>query len=535
MLRRATLWPLLVLLVLAGCSRCGGPLSPSGTKGTLTRYLPRDAQATLVIPDLGALGEKLARFQNLKIANFLAQLQANQTAEGYVSSVMRQVGLDLRNRQALEAAGLDPGRGAGVALLGGNRAYSVLAVKDERALRDTFTRFGKERLGTTEVGEEKTPGGTLITFKRPGAAQPLLGLLFTGGFALLGTGDLVSQLSTYATLPAEKTLSNEPLLNAALQRLPAERDFYAFLPGGVGFLVPAGTTQAVTLTGALGERAVTLRMDSPWPDTEASLAALVPQQGPELLGYLPEDSFLVARYRGDPAQLDGIWPYLAGNYVTRAVTMSGFNVKTEVLDQLKSGISAGVALAPTAQLGAGMPALDPRRTNPFRFVHLVAVAEAKDATAIAATLEKVPSLAPRFGAEVKPGELAGQRVYLTSYRQGEGAHLASVGDKLVLAAPQRRLETALQRLKAQPGPSPVAEDLRGALQGPVLGVVLDLRRLSDAVKGLPSEAWGIGGFAIKETTVRWLDNMDDLRAVTFGLSEKDKALQVELSLWLAPR
>jgi len=80
----------------------------------------------------------------------------------------------------------------------------------------------------------------------------------------------------------------------------------------------------------------------------------------------------------------------------------------------------------------------------------------------------------------------------------------------------------------------VAEDLRGALKDPVLGVVVDLRRLSDAVKALPSEAWGIGGFAIKATTVRWLDATDDLRAVTLGLSEKEKALQAELTLWLAP-
>jgi hypothetical protein len=109
-----------------------------------------------------------------------------------------------------------------------------------------------------------------------------------------------------------------------------------------------------------------------------------------------------------------------------------------------------------------------------------------------------------------------------------------VGDKVVLAAPQSRLEAALTRLKGPAGTSPVAEDLRGALKDPVLGVVVDLRRLSDAVKALPPEAWGIGGFAIKATTVRWLDATDDLRAVTLGLSEKEKALQAELTLWLAP-
>ncbi|HEX8438707.1 MAG TPA: hypothetical protein VF697_26610, partial [Archangium sp.] len=170
----------------------------------------------------------------------------------------------------------------------------------------------------------------------------------------------------------------------------------------------------------------------------------------------------------------------------------------------------------------------------FRYVHLVVVGESKDTTSIPATLEKVPAIAPRFGAEVKPSELGGQRVYLTSYRQGEGAHFAAVGDKVVMAAPQSRLEAALTGLKGPAGQNPVAEDLRGVLQGPVLGAVLDWRRLSDAVKGLPSEAWGIGGFAIKATTVRWLEATDDLRAVTLGLSEKEKAVQAELTLWLVP-
>ena len=535
MLRRASPWLLLVLLVFAGCSRCGDKQAVLGAKPTTpARFLPRGAQASLVVPDLGVLGEKLARFQNLKLANFVAQLQNATSAEAYVSSIMRQVGVDLRSRQAMEAAGIDPARGAGAALLGGNQAFSVLGVKDEKTLRDTFSKLARDRLGASASAEQKVPGGTLVTFSRPGSPLPLMGLLFTDGYALLGAGPVVSQLSGYATLPADKSLAEEPLLSASLERLPVERDFYAFLPGGIGFLVPAGTTQSVTLTGVLAERAVTLRLDTPWPDTQASLAALVPQQSPELLGYLPEDSVFVARFRGDPSQLGGIWPYLVGPYVTRAVQQSGFDVKGELLDKLKPGVVAGVSLAPTVQLGAGLPSLDLRRTNPFRYIHMAVVAEAKDAPGLSATLDKVPAMAQGFGAEVKPADVGGQRVFLTSYRQGEGAHFATVGERVVLAAPQSRLEAALSKLKGPAGTNPVAEDLRGALDGPVLGAVLDLRRLSEAVKALPSEAWGIGGFAIKATTVRWLEATDDLRAVTLGLSEKEKALQADLTLWLAP-
>ncbi|MBN1206998.1 MAG: hypothetical protein JXB05_19090 [Myxococcaceae bacterium] len=532
---RATSWFLLLLLVLSGCSRCGKESGPSGgtaaKPATVERYLPRDAQAAIVVSDLGALGEKLARFQNLKIASFLAKLQNFQSAEGYVSAVMRQVGVDLRSRQAMEKAGIDPGKGAGAAFLTANQAFTVLGVKDAKTLEETFANLARNRLGAPERKEEKAGGGTLVTFSRKGAARPELGLLFIGDFVLVAPGTTVERLPALASQPVEKSLVEEPVMAASLARLPKERDFHVYLPGGTELVRP-GTVQGLTLTGLVEERAVTLRADAPWPDTQESLAPLVSKEAADLLGYLPADSFLVARYRGDPATLGGVWPYLAGPYVTRAVQQSGFDVKGEVLDNLQSGIVAGLALAPTAQLGSGLPQLDIRRTSPFSYVQLMVLAEAKDAAKAQATLAKIPEMAGNFGAQVKPEDVGGKRVYLTSYRAGEGAHFAEVGGKLVLAAPRSRLEAALTGLPGKPGESPVAPDLRDAMKEPVLAVVLDLRRLADAVRNLPSEAWGVGGFAIKATAIRWLEATDDLRAVTFHLSQKERALQAELSLKL---
>ncbi|SEL52585.1 hypothetical protein SAMN05444354_106308 [Stigmatella aurantiaca] len=536
MVRRASPWLLLLLAALAGCSRCGkdeGAAGPSGKAASVSRYLPRDAQAAIVVKDLGELGEKLARFQNLKIASFLAQLQNAQSAEALVSAVMRQVGVDLRSRTAMEAAGIAPGKGAGAAFLSGNQAFTVLGVKDAKTLEETFATLARNRLGASERKEEKVAGGTLVTFSRKGAEVPALGLLFVGDFVLLAPGAAVARLPGLATLPVEKSVAEEPVLAASLSRLPKDPDFHVYFPGGTG-LLPAGTVQAVTLTGRIEEKSVTVHADAPWPDTEAALAPFVPQKGPELLGYLPADSFLVARYGGDPATLGAVWPYLAGPRLTRAFQESGFDPKTELLDNLQSGIVAGVALAPTAQLGAGVPSLDIRRTNPFRFVHLVSVGEAKDAAKARSTLEKVPGMAAGFGAQVAPEDVGGQRAYLTSYRAGEGAHFAEVGGKLVLAAPRARLEAALTALAGSPGKSPVAEELQDAVKEPVLGVVLDLRKMSEAIKNLPSSAWGVGGFAIRATALRWLEATDDLRAVTLGLSRKDKALQAQLSLQLTP-
>ncbi len=540
MFRRAWLPTLLLVLAVAGCSRCGkdGGGTAAGTSAAgPARYLPRDAQAAVVINDLGALGEKLARFQNLKAASFAAQLQNFSSAEKYVSAVMRQVGVDLRSRQSLEEAGIAPEKGAGAAFLGGSRAVSVVGVKDAGRLEATFAKFSASRLGATEKRTESVSGGNLLTFTRPGATEPALGILFLDGpkLALLGAGASVATLNTLATQPEEKSLVSSPVLAASLKRLPSERDFHVFLPGGAG-LLPQGTVEGVTLTGRIEERAVTLHADAPWPDTQAALAALdAVKDGDALVNALPADSFLVARFRGDPSHLDGAWPYLLGGYITRAVQKSGIDMKAEVLDNLKPGLVMGMSLSPTVNLGSGMPALDLRRTNPFRFVHLVALADTEDATKTQATLEKLPAIAGDFGAKVEASDLKGQKVYLTSYRAGEGAHFAlGPNGRLVVAAPQARLESTLASLAQPAGQGPVAEDLKDAGKDAALSVVLDLRRLSDAVKNLPSEAWGIGGFAIKATTVRWLEATDDLRAVTLSVSRKEKALQAEMSLRLTP-
>ncbi|MFY0580259.1 hypothetical protein ACN28S_43805 [Cystobacter fuscus] len=128
------------------------------------------------------------------------------------------------------------------------------------------------------------------------------------------------------------------------------------------------------------------------------------------------------RYQGDATRLNDFWPYLTGSFVARAVQDSGFDVKGELLDRLEPGSVAGVSLSPTVQLGAGLPSLDPRRTNPFRYVQLVAVGDGKDAAGLASLLEKLPPVAKRFGADIQPTDVNGQRVYLTTYARGEGAH-----------------------------------------------------------------------------------------------------------------
>jgi hypothetical protein len=144
----------------------------------------------------------------------------------------------------------------------------------------------------------------------------------------------------------------------------------------------------------------------------------------------------------------------------------------------------------------------------------------------------MPEVAPKFGARIQPVEKNGRTLFVTRYAQGEGVHFVEAQDgRVVLASPLDRLERTIARLADGAGPPLLADaELREALSADALAAALDLNQLRAEVKALPQDAWGIGGFAIKGSVVRWLDATDDLRAITLGVSRKEKALQAEIAL-----
>ena len=172
-----------------------------------------------------------------------------------------------------------------------------------------------------------------------------------------------------------------------------------------------------------------------------------------------------------------------------------------------------------------MPSLDLRQTNPFTYAHLSGAAAAKSKDTVLASLEKVAALAPKFGAQMELRERPdGQKAMLTTYSQGEGVHFAPKGELLFFASPVQRLD-ALVKSDGQ-GASPVT------LGDDALNVAIDLSKLSASVRALPESAWGLGGFAIKATTVRWLDATDDLKAISISVGAKEKAVQAKVQLTL---
>lgn len=510
----------LLAVIAAGCAKCG---KPSGGPGRgIESVLPTGGTAYVIVPSVERLGQKLTQLEGFKAANFAVQAAGFETAHAYVDALVADLGIDVRSKEQLDKIGVASEGSAGVALMDDKgTAMLVLPIKDEGRIAAFIRTYSANRLGASMV-EDKVENGVTV-HRLMAAAGAKLAWTTKNGYALIVTREGIDQVAGWAARGEGDTLAKDTSLPASLKRLPGERDAIIYAPpGGVPML--ALPVSHVVIAASLDAKAFTLSFDAPWGGDKASLAVFEAKKAASLLKLLPADAFLVARFGGEAGQLAPLVARLLSEPLRRAFSEGGFDLQA-ALEQLAPGAVMGVSLSPTAQMGSGMPEIDIRRTNPFTFVHLSGVAPVKSAEAIAPGLAKLSEVAPRFGAQMtlKDG------VYVTTYAQGEGVHFAAKGDQVLFGSPLPRVRALLEADGAAGGP--VAE-LAGALEASPVAVVVDLKRLGDSVRALPPSAWGVGGFAIKATTVRWLDNSDDLRAVTLGVSAKGEAVQGTLRLVL---
>lgn len=519
---------LLAVLVLcsAACAKCGK--SPAGAVGGggVERVLPAGATAYVLVPKVEQLGEKLKLLEGLKVTNFASQAQGYDNAKQYVDAWVAELGIDVRSKEALDKVGVAADRSAGVAVMDDKgTALLALPIKDEGRIGSFLRTFATNRLGASMV-EDKVEGAVTV-HRLTGAGGPRLAWASANGYVLVSPA--FAKVGGWAARAEADTLAKDTSLPQSLGRLPSERDLVIYAPpGSKGVL--ATPFAHVVMVLSLGPKAFTLTADAPWGGDASSLSLFEPKPGASLLPLLPADAFFVARLGGDATALRPLIGMLLGPNLQRAFKEGGFDVSEQVLGNLKPGSVVGVSLAPTAKMGAGVPELDVRRTNPFSFFHLSGAAAAKSAEAVEPTLQKLAEVAPRFGAQMTLKEGA----YVTTYSQGEGVHFAAKGDTVLFASPLSRLDAL--RSADGTGPGPVADAaMKKSLEASALAAIIDLRKLSDAVRELPVSAWGLGGFAIKATTLRWLDNTDDLEVVTVNIGTKAGAVQAEVKLSLAAK
>lgn len=507
-----------LFVAVAGC-KC--------SKGTVTRtagverVLPAGANAYVIVPSVEKLGQKLVLVENLKVASFAVQAAGFENAKAYVDQLVAELGIDLRSKEQLDRIGIDPSGAAGVAIIDDDgTALVALPIKHEGRIGAFIRTFSANRLGVSALEDKEQNGVTVHQLM--GATGPRLAWASSHGYALIAPMSAVEQLAGWASRAEADTLARDTALPASLARLPADRDAVVYAPLGAKALALPVTHVALALS--LTPQAFTVTADAPWSDA-ATRSLFDPKPAASLVGMLPADAFLVARFAGEAKVLGPLLLPLLGPNLQRAFEEGGFDLNA-VLDQVAPGAVLGLSLAPTAQMGQGMPDLDPRRTNPFSLVHLSGVAPAKTPEVVAPALEKLAAVAPRFGAQMSFRD----GVYVTTYSQGEGVHFAAKGGQVVFGSPLPRV-TALLSGDAATGP---VAGLKDALESTPIAVVADLKALADAVRALPPSAWGVGGFAIKATTVRWLDNSDDLKAVTVNVGAKGGAVQATVQLRLAP-
>lgn len=383
-----------------------------------------------------------------------------------------------------------------MAFVSARRRYLVIAVADPLRFREAVRRLATNRLGATVESTREELGRSITSFARPGEAGAVLALVAVDGFALIAADEAVEELAGYAALSSPESLAEAQLLSFALAHLPATPDLYLHLPTTSNFASRAGLANS-TVAVELTQKGLHLRAHLPQERTSPWLPLLQETPAVDLTAALPMDAFFFARFAGDPAALVRLW--------TRAA---------DPLANLESGVEVAVSLAPTANFSQ-MPSLDFRRTNPFRYFHLVAVAPVKNSQAADEMLQKLPPLAAALGA------------------LGQGLHFAQRDRRVVAGSPMERIDQALEQLSKPANKSSgpmLGPELRKALTDRPFAAVLDLPALTQSIRRMPASAWGIGGFAIKATTVRWLDALDDLRAVTLAAYAGKEAIEVEVDL-----
>lgn len=513
-------WLVVLVLALVGCSKCG---KKTVADGRIEQVLPRDAVAVVVVPKLSEAGAALKLLERVKVAGFVAPLQGFATSKAFVDELVRQVGVDPRSSVELEKVGLDSARGIGVAATLSGDAYLIVPVKDEAALHFRLETLAGKMLSASRGGEQQQGSVTVKTFSTK-EGQARLAYAVANGWAFIGRDDFIPKLGKAAALTETERLAKDAEL-AAVQSEVAGQVAWAWLPSGSVLLQRTPLLNAL-VTVSLSDTALEARVLGGWKGDPELLSALTAQRGPDFSSSMPADAFLTGRYLGDAKGLGSVAGALVGPILNRAFDQTGFDLKAEVLARLTPGTVFALSLADRPPMDRGVPTFDIRKTNPFSYAHLSGLAPVSSAEAIGPTLDKVALAAPKFGAKLEKLNRDGHEVVFTTWSQGEGVHFAGRGTELLFASPIQRLDALL----AKPA-HPVAATVPSALS-----VTVDLNRLAASVRALPESAWGLGGFALKPTTVRWLDATDDLKRVQLNVSAKDKQVRatVTLSLAIAP-
>jgi hypothetical protein len=511
-------------LAILGCQ--GGRRGPPPE-----RFVPAAVKAALVVPETGRAAQELAAL-HASVGGFPG---AGELA-GARGALAAQLGFDPLDRDALADAGVDPARGAALAVLprraGESASLVVLPASDVSKVERLIARLARDRLGATERSAESSGGVAAVVFRRPGARGVALTYAVVERTALLTTDpDGPALVKEAAALAAGASLAEAAGWKAARRALGDGPSAVAYVPAGSPLLRgawPLADGLALGLsTGSgrlLAHAAILLGAREP------SFRALAADgEAAPLVARLDPEAPLAARFDGDFAALGNKLVASLGNARRAALARRGIDLERDLFGVLAPG-GAVVLLVPP---GLALDGLTARaaRADPLRAVEFEAILPVRPGSDPAAAAER---LARALGA-ARRGPRADDGIARVTTPSGEIAwKVDGPGGRLVAAGGRPgRIDALLARLAAGgPGWKAPTKEAEGALSGGLGGAALDVARLVAAVRALPDEAFGGGpsGFVMRSLVERVVEPAARLAAVSIRADLAEGALVVALAV-----
>jgi hypothetical protein len=511
-MRRAPAPALAALALAAGCGRTREGPPPE-------RWLPADASVSLVVPSLGPAARQVGGLYR----SVAAIPAAGQAVEAF-AAVKAQLGFDPLDVKSLEGAGLGSGGGAGASFAAGRPPLLVLTVSDPGRFDATALRLARDRMGASRRVTSTGAGRQVVSFRRDATGPAALAYTLVGSYALVAAGaGGPAALEAAAGLPDDRSLAKSAAWTAARGAVGSGFPLVAFAPprSPAAAGLPAARDGAALALRA-GPAGAALRLALPLASDRApgwsALAGDPPgaarKAGVAEARLLSPEAALVARWGGDPSALARkLLPWLPAR-IKASLDAAGVDIEKDLLPALAPGAALSLAVAPSFALAElSSPALDPRRADPSRLLHVELVLQVRDPAQIRAFSERLARAAPRWGAKLAArGPPGAARAWTLSFGQGRLFWSISAG-RLAVAGGAEQLEALEERMAGSGGRDPPAPP---EPPGGVGGAVLEVEHLAASIRALPEKAYGTGpdAFVMRALAERLLDSASRLRAVS---------------------
>jgi hypothetical protein len=525
----------LLILALGFASACSRRAANAKAAEEL---LPVRPVAAVVTAPLAGVAQHLA-----DLFARAAQIPGGEQLEAARRGTAAQLGFDPLTRDGLASAGIDPDRGAAVAVTQGDPRpgwVAALPVANQDAFAKTLDRILRERAGFGDLSEETRSGTRIAIFSRPGVAEKIAHA-FVRGYAVVARGrDPVAEVAGAAARKAEESLSAGERLRSAREDVGPQDLTVLAAEGTLGFRGAAaralpGTLPGETAIGLTGTSAgvsakiayrgsgdEVARIRAALPGGAGGLAALLPADAPVRmrLGLQPSEVLQQARRVPEIAQ------------AMDALAAGGVDPLRDIAPALAPGAAIAFAVSPSANLGRIIDygILDWRARSPFESLQLLAVAPVADEARLSRALESLAKALPKAGAQVQRTSDGWQ----VRYAGGEGPRfgLATVaGQKVAWLAGGfggRDLSAILASARDPSVPPVLGQD-------PGAAVRVDLAALAARVRSLPDSTYGTGpqAYVARSVVGQILEPLSALR-VTASAIPTDRGLRAEIDVALAP-